>query len=75
MGRQILGILGLLGSLYGVILYFIGRHIFRAIFGKDMFQVGSAEGTLITVIGVGLALVGTALACAKLATMFQIHKM
>lgn len=43
--------------------------------GRDMLQVGSTEGILITVLGIGLTLLGTTLACAKLAILLRIHVM
>ena len=68
-------ILGLLGSLYGVILYFTGRHLLHTMFGSDTLQLMSINTIIFTSLAVVITLVGTALVCAKVAMSLQIHKM
>lgn len=75
MGRQILVILGLLASLYGVVLYFAGRHLLHTMFGSDTLQLMSINDIIFTSLAVVITLVGTVLVCAKVAMSLQIHKM
>lgn len=75
MGQQILVILGAMGAGYGILMYFVGRHIFYTMFGGGILQVGSTAGTLITAAAAILVLLGAAAACVKLAMMLRIHHM
>ncbi|WP_436344487.1 hypothetical protein [Natronorubrum sp. FCH18a] len=75
MGNDILAIFGVFGAAYGVLVFFVGRHVLHTMFDGGVIKTGATQGMLILAGGVILALLFVSGIVIKLMVILNVHKM